>query len=107
MERAALRRPDAEAVVDGALRLTYAELHERALSLAAGLARLGVAPGDRVLIALKNRWEHALAYWALQTVGGVAVPVNHRFAAAELAYVLGDSGARVVVFERATAACVR
>jgi 2-furoate---CoA ligase len=63
-----------------------------------------VGPGERVLIALKNRWEHVLAYWALQTIGGVPVPVNHRFAAAELAYVLGDSGARVLLFERATAA---
>jgi 2-furoate---CoA ligase len=59
-----------------------------------------------VLIALKNRWEHVLAYWALQTGGGVPVPVNHRLARAELAYVLADSGARVVLFERATAAAV-
>jgi 2-furoate---CoA ligase len=59
-----------------------------------------------VLIALKNRAEHVLAYWALQSIGGVPVPVNHRFAPAELAYVLGDSGARVVLFERATAAAV-
>jgi 2-furoate---CoA ligase len=65
-----------------------------------------VGPGERVLIALKNRWEHVLAYWALQTIGGVPVPVNHRFAAAELAYVLDDSGARVALFERATAATV-
>jgi 2-furoate---CoA ligase len=62
-----------------------------------------VAPGDRVLIALRNRWEHALAYWALQTIAAVAVPVNHRFASGELAYVLGDAGARVALFERATA----
>ena len=65
-----------------------------------------MAPGDRVLIALKNRWEHVLAHWALQAIAGVPVPVNHRFAPAELAYVLGDSGARVVLFERATASAV-
>src|SRR5207244_6489870 len=106
LERSALRRPDADAVVDGALRLSYIELHERALTLGAALARLGVAPGHRVLIALKNRWEHVCAYWALQAIGGVAVPVNHRFAPAEMAYVLGDSGARVVLFEHATAAAV-
>jgi len=88
------------------VRLSYAELHARALTLGAALARLGVAPGDRVLIALKNRWEHVCAHWALQAIGGVAVPVNHRFAPAEMAYVLGDSGARVVLFERATAAAV-
>ena len=59
-----------------------------------------------MLIALKNRWEHVLAYWALQTVGGVPVPVNHRLAPAEFAYVVADSGARVVLFERATAPAV-
>jgi len=59
-----------------------------------------------VLIVARNRAEHVLAYWALQTIGGVPVPVNYRLAPAELAYVLTDSGARVVVFERATAATV-
>jgi 2-furoate---CoA ligase len=84
------------------MRISYGQLHDRALTLGAAFAGLGVGPGDRVLIALKNRWEHALAYWALQTIGGVPVPVNHRFAPAELAYVLGDSGARAVLFEGAT-----
>jgi 2-furoate---CoA ligase len=93
-------------VVDGAIRLSHGELRRQARALGGAFARLGVAPGDRVLIALRNRWEHVLAYWALQLMGGVAVPVNHRFAPGELAYVLGDSGARVVLFERATAPAV-
>jgi 2-furoate---CoA ligase len=44
-----------------------------------------------------------VAYWALQTIGGVPTPVNHRLSAAELGYVLADSGARIILFERATA----
>ena len=103
LERAALRCPDADAVVDGPVRLTYGELHDHALTLGAALARLGVASGDRVLIALKNRWEHVLAYWALQTIGGAPAPVNFRLAARELRYVLDDCGARVALFEPATA----
>ncbi|HKB23682.1 MAG TPA: AMP-binding protein, partial [Methylomirabilota bacterium] len=71
LERAALRRPGAEAVVDGDQRLTYAALAERCAAVARGLARLGVGKGDRVLIALKNRLEHVVVYWALQTLGGV------------------------------------
>jgi len=106
LERAALRRPQAEAVVDGAVRWTYAELFRRAQALGAAFERLGVARGERVLIAAKNRAEHVLAYWALQSIGGVAVPVNHRLAPDELAYVLADSAARIVLFERATAASV-
>ena len=102
LERAALRRPRAEAVTDGATRLTYAELDERSAALGQGFSDLGVGRGDRVLIVLKNRVEHVLTYWALQRIGAVATPVNFRLAAGELAYVLSDSGARVVLFEAAT-----
>ena len=101
---AALRRPDAEAVVDGRRRLTYAELDRRALAAALGFARLGVAPGDRVLLALKSRLEHVVAFWALQKLGAVAVPVNFRLAANELRYLLDDSGAKVALYEDSTAA---
>ena len=103
LERAALRRPHAEAVVDGDRRLTYAELAARARALGDGFRRLGVGRGDRVLIVLRNRLEHVLAYWALQTIGGVPTPVNFRSSPGELRYVLGDSGARVALCETATA----
>jgi 2-furoate---CoA ligase len=106
LERAALRRPDAEAVIDGPARLTYGELAERTAALARGFAGQGVGRGDRVLIALKNRLEHVLAYWALQRLGAVPTPVNFRLAVAEMAYVLTDSGARIVLFESATRAPV-
>jgi 2-furoate---CoA ligase len=101
--RAALRRPGAEAVVDGRQRLTYAELDRRALAAALGFAGLGVSPGDRVLLALKNRLEHVVAYWALQKLGAVAVPVNFRLAANELRYLLDDSGAKIALYEDSTA----
>jgi 2-furoate---CoA ligase len=102
LARAALRRPDAEAVVDGRRRLTYAELDARAAEGARGLARLGVASADRVLLVLRNRLEHVIAYWALQKLGAVAVPVNFRLAANELRYVLEDSGSRLALFEDST-----
>ena len=103
LERAALRRPHADAVVDGERRLTYAELAARARALAEGFRRLGVGRGDRVLLVLRNRLEHVLGYWALQLLGGVPTPVNFRLAPAELRYVLQDSGARVAIGETSTA----
>ena len=106
LDRAALRHPEALAVVDGARRVTYAELASQAEALGRGFAGLGVGRGDRVLIALKNRLEHVLAYWALQTIGGVPAPANFRLAGGELRYVLEDCGARVALFERATAAAM-
>jgi 2-furoate---CoA ligase len=104
VDRAALRYPEAPGVVDGARRLTYAELASQAAALGRGLADLGIAKGDRVLIALKNRLEHVLAYWALQRIGGVPTPVNYRLTPRDLRYVLEDCGARVSLFESATAA---
>jgi 2-furoate---CoA ligase len=106
LELAALRWPEADAVVDGPHRLTYADLHTSALVLGRSFQRLGVAPGDRVLIALRNRLEHVLTLWALQTIAAVPTPVNFRLAPTELQYVLDDSAARVVLFEPATAEAV-
>jgi 2-furoate---CoA ligase len=102
VDRAALRYPEAPAVVDGARRLTYAQLATQVAAVGRGLADLGVGTGDRVLIALKNRLEHVLVYWALQRIGGVPTPVNFRLAARELRHVLEDCGARVSVCEPAT-----
>jgi 2-furoate---CoA ligase len=106
LRRSARRRPGAEAVIHGRTRLTYGELDTRTDSLACGLARAGIAKGDRVLIVLKNRLEHVLVYWALQKMGGVPTPVNFRLSSGELGYVLQDSGARLVFCEDATALAV-
>lgn len=106
LERAALRHPGADAVVDGARRVDYASLARQTAALGAGLGRLGVGHGDRVLIALRNRLEHVLTYWGLQRLGAVAVPVNFRLAPAEVRYLLEDSGAVVAVSEAATAPAV-
>ena len=107
LEQAGRRRPAADAVVDGRRRLTYADLVDQATRLGRGFARLGVGKGDRVLIVLKNRLEHVLAYWALQTIGGVPTPAGFRLAAHEIRYILDDCGASIVLFEAATAAAVR
>ncbi len=106
LEQAGLRRPAADAVVDGRRRLTYAELVDQTTRLGRAFARLGVGKGDRVLIVLKNRLEHVLAYWALQMIGGVPTPAGFRLAAREVRYILDDCEASIVLFEAATAAAV-
>jgi len=104
--RAALRRGEADAVVDGGQRLSYAQLYRCAAAAGHGFRRLGVGRHARVLIALKNRLEHVVAHWALQQIGAVATPINFRQSAGEARYVLEDSGAAAVVCETATAAAV-
>ena len=106
LEQASLRRPSADAVVDGRRRLTNAELVDQATRLGHAFARLGVGKGDRVLIVLRNRFEHVLAYWALQLIGGAPTPAGFRLAAREVRYILDDCGASVVLFEAATADAV-
>ena len=66
LDYAAERMPDAEAVVDGPLRMSYSRLRERVARLAGGLAALGVGRGDPVATVLKNRHENVELCWAWQ-----------------------------------------
>lgn len=93
------RTPSADAVIDGDTRLDYRGLVQAASTLAAGLASCGVGRGDRVAVVLKNRRETVELYWACQWLGAVFVPLSWRVAAADVAYCVADSGARVVLFE--------
>ncbi len=65
--------------------------------MAGGLRDLGVRPGDRVANQLPNGTDWVLASWGTLLAGAVTVPVNTRFAAPEVEYVVSDSGATVVV----------
>jgi acyl-CoA synthetase (AMP-forming)/AMP-acid ligase II len=76
---------------------SYAELGRWVSKAASGLARLGVEPGDRVAVMLRNCPEYFGLSYAIWRAGAVLVPVNVLLSAEEVAHVLGDSGARVVV----------
>ncbi|MFF8375821.1 class I adenylate-forming enzyme family protein [Streptomyces sp. NPDC015661] len=89
-------RPDTEAVVElGGLRLTYAQLWERAARVAGGLRAQGVAQGDRVAVRYPAGTDWALAFWGTVMAGGIAVAVNTRSAQPEVEFVLGDAGVKV------------
>jgi 2-furoate---CoA ligase len=96
---AAERTPAAEAVVDGDVRLTYAQLRERAARLAGGLAELGLARGERLAAVLRNRHETVELYWAAQWLGATFVPLSWRATQAEIDYCVEDCAAPVVATE--------
>lgn len=73
------------------------ELHERAARLAGGLRRLGVEPGDRVVVLMANCPEVGIAYEAVWRAGAVVTPAIFLLPAAELAHIVGNSGATVVL----------
>ena len=87
------------AVLRGAdLLMDYATLGARTAALAAHLRQqCGVQPGDRVAIYAANCPEYLEALHAIVWAGAVSVPVNYKLHAKELAYVLADSGARVLL----------
>jgi HIP---CoA ligase len=97
---AADRFGDAEAVVDGPLRLTFNEVVERIRCAASAFADLGVDKGDRIAIWAPNSAEWIMAAFGLLTAGGVLVPVNTRFKAEEAADVIGRSGAKAVLVQK-------
>ncbi|MGI5460378.1 FadD3 family acyl-CoA ligase [Streptomyces sp. CA-249302] len=97
---AADRFGDAEAVVDGELRLTFTGLVERVRVAAGAFAALGVGRGDRVAIWAPNSAEWIVAAFGLLTAGGVLVPVNTRFKADEAHDIIVRSGAKAVLVQQ-------
>ena len=82
-------------VVYGDDRITFEDCHRAVRSVAAWLRDENVRPGDRVAIATRNRPEWVVAFWAVQAIGAVAVPLNAWWTGPELAYGLADSGSVV------------
>jgi 2-furoate---CoA ligase len=101
------RDPTALAIVDGDVRMTYAQWYERISSLVAGFDRLGLMPGDHLVTVLQNRWEAATLHWACQFAGLVVTPINWRSKADEIDFCIENSEARAVVFEAASADAAR
>lgn len=97
---AADRFGDAEAVVDGPLRLTFSEVVERIRCAAGAFADLGVEKGDRVAIWAPNSAEWIIAAFGLLTAGGVLVPVNTRFKADEAGDIITRSKAKAVLVQK-------
>jgi len=97
---AADRFGDAEAVVDGPLRLTFSELVERIRCAAGAFTHLGVGKGERVAIWAPNSAEWILAAFGLLTAGGVLVPVNTRFKMEEAGDIIVRSDAKAVLVQK-------
>ncbi|WP_043673881.1 FadD3 family acyl-CoA ligase [Streptomyces xylophagus] len=93
---AAERYADAEAVVEGRTRISYAELGARVERAAAACLAAGVEVGDRVGIWAPNSTDWIVSALGAVSAGAVLVPLNTRFKGSEAAYVLRSSGARLL-----------
>ena len=103
LARRARDRADALALLAGDTRWTFADLHARVSGTAGALAALGVAPGDRVAVLLRNGPDFVLLAHAVGRRGAVLVPLNTRLTPAELAWQLADVGASLLLYDEADA----
>ena len=96
MRRSRRLYPDREAVVDGDLRLTYAQFFDRCDRWSSALQQLGVRQGDRVAYIAPNTHAQLESFYAVPQLGAVLVPINYRLIADDFAYIIGHSGASIV-----------
>ena len=87
---------DAEAIVDGSLRLNYETFLDRCDRWSAALQSLGIQQGDRVAYIAPNTHAQLESFYAVPQIGAVLVPLNYRLTPADFAYMIHHSGARVV-----------
>src|SRR4030081_2622418 len=96
MRRTRRLHPQREAVVDGNLRLTYAEFFDQCDRWSTALQGLDVPQGDRVAYDARNSLQQLASFYAVPQIGAVLVPVNYRLTADDFAYIIDHSGATVV-----------
>ena len=94
----AAARPQAEALVTGSVRLTYAGLDAEVRRVAAGLQALGLGKGDHVALLMGNDEKWLILFYAAASIGAVTVPVNTRFKASELAYCLKQADCKALFY---------
>ena len=97
LRETALASPGRPAILYPGGSLTYAELDGLSDLVAASLQASGIRPGDAVALQLPNIPEFVVAYFGILKAGGVAVPVNILLKAPEVAFLLGDSAAKILI----------
>jgi 2-furoate---CoA ligase len=93
------RDPDALALVDGDVRLSYAQWLRAISSLVTAFERIGLKPGDHLITALQNSWQAATVHWACQLAGLIITPVNWRVKADELDFYIENSESRSLIYQ--------
>ena len=100
----ALATPQREAVACGEVRLSFYEIDDQSTRLANGLVSRGIGLGDRVAIYLSNRAEFVVAFMGIVKAGAIAITLNPRLSAPEVAYILADATPRAIILESETRA---
>lgn len=97
LERNARKYPDSEAIVGMGQRLTFQEMDRLANKLALALKKRGIGGGDKVVLFMPNVPEFVVAYFAVQRLNAVIVPVNAKLGQKEIEYILDHSDAKALI----------
>src|ERR1700674_2903389 len=100
LPRTAAIHPDRTAVIHGAQRYSYRQLHERARRLASALGRKGIRAGDTVSVMLPNVPAMVEAHHGVPMLGAVLNTINTRLDAATVAYILAHGEAKALITDR-------
>lgn len=95
------RTPDAIALTDGDVEISYAALEAAVRAAASRLLSLGVARQDRVVIVGDNTWQWVVCYLATLRVAAICVPMNNRLASTQVGELIALLGARVALADDA------
>ncbi len=106
LAQAVARNPAGDALVCDDIRLSYVQLDQQIAGYAAGLAAQGIGPGDRVALVLANGPAFLPLLMGVIALGAIAVPVNVREGTPELAHILNDCGARILIHDGDIAAAM-
>lgn len=99
LRRTVHHTPDAPAIVDGDVRMTWRDYDQQTRDLAAGLVALGTQSGDCIAVLGLNSYRYAVLYYGILRMGGIVVPLNTRFAPAEHIYTINDSEATILLVD--------
>jgi acyl-CoA synthetase (AMP-forming)/AMP-acid ligase II len=107
ISRCASAYPDRTAYVDGDRRATWARMDRRSDQLAGALQQLGVRAGDVVALLAYDRLELLEHWWACVKIGALRTAINYRYAGREIAHIVRDSDAKVLLVEAPHVGLVR
>ncbi len=99
LREAVARNGAGDAIVDRGVRLTYREFDELVDRIASNMTAYGIAPGDRVAIAMRNRREFVALLMATIRIGAIVVPINVREQRPGFTHILNHSGAKALVYD--------
>jgi long-chain acyl-CoA synthetase len=101
VEQSCRNFPDAETLICGSTRLRFDEFYRRCQRLVGAMQARGLQPGDRIAVLAANCHRFVEAFVGLPSGGFIVVPLNYRLTDGELAAILADSGARLLLTDRA------